>query len=112
MSRGHPDEAQIINDAWNLITNVNPNTQSQEWRAAAKRWRDEYHYWLSYHIFTHPADEDDIDELSTGDLIDSLKLICPCGECNGAWVSRDEAEQIIERLKTLAIHDRDSSTAR
>lgn len=111
-----PNEANLIEAAYGLLSNAdnwygnppNQNPESVEWREAARGWRDEYHNWLGYYCFTHQNDPEE--EPTTWELIEALKLVCPCGECDGAWLSRDEAEAIIRRLKTLAVQDRDSST--
>lgn len=105
-----PNETDLINQAWHLI-NQNPRWSGDEnalWRESAREWREKYHEWLSFHIFTH---QNDLDEYTTGELIETLKMVCPCGGCDGCWISRDEAEEIIRRLKHLAVLERDSGLA-
>lgn len=117
-----PDEAGLIERMWGLICNssdlknqgidwvdgvpvprgLSTSEDSVEWRAAMKSVRDEYHNWLSWYVATHhpdPVNPDD--EPTTYDLIQSLKMLCDCGQCDGAWVSRFEANLIIDKLKLL-----------
>jgi hypothetical protein len=106
-----PDEAALIERLWGLVCNSmdlkqgpwNSSKDSVQWREAMGWARDEYHNWLSFYIATHQADTLDPDAApTTGDLIESLKMVCDCGNCDGAWVSRFEANHIIDKLKRLA----------
>lgn len=116
-----PDEAGLIERMWGLICNSSdlksglrwdgdtpvPTGPSQspdsvEWRKIMKLVREEYHNWLSWYVATHQAPPiNPEDEPTTGDLIESLKMLCDCGQCDGAWLTRVEANLIIDKLKQL-----------
>lgn len=41
----------------------------------------------------------DDDTPNTWELIEILKMVCPCGECDGVWLTRHEADALISELK-------------
>lgn len=104
-----PDEAALMERMWGLICNSmdlkhgewNSSPDSVLWVQVMKTVREEYHNWLSWYIASHQDNPEDPEEPTTGDLIESLKMFCPCGECDGAWLTRFEANHVIAKLKRL-----------
>ena len=118
-----PDEAGLIERLWGLVCNssdlknqgiewvdgtpiplgLSTSPDSVEWRKIMAVVREEYHNWLGWYLTTHRTDfVSHEDEPTTADLINSLKMLCDCGNCDGAWVSRFEANLIIDKLKVLS----------
>lgn len=101
-----PNEADLIERMWGLICNSmdlkagswNDSADSIQWREVMAEVRDEYHNWLEWYLATHRAEPLDPETVTTYDLIQSLKMFCPCGEDDGAWLSRAEANLIIAKL--------------
>jgi hypothetical protein len=91
-----PDEGQLIHYLWDAL--MGHPTDDQLTLVS-----EEYANWHQYYNITHPVyDGDAPDAPSLGDLIESLKMFCDCGHCDGAWVTRFEANHIVAKLKRLA----------
>lgn len=85
-----PDEHRLIQRLWSLVHDF-----------ADDDLRGEYENWTAWHFATHQTEGHDPDSVTTYDLIQSLKMFCPCGEDDGAWLTRFEANLIIDKLKAL-----------